>query len=230
MTPDDGSDQHPSDPESWNLYSYVRNNPMSDTDPTGRCTYSNGKYVPDEISNCSEVEDKTQPPTITVTAKPPSTLETWVDNTMWFANYALEQTAGNWLGSLMTANSTKDPLVFGVAVIGLINIFGEAGEAENTVEAVVKSGEGAHNAQISVAERALAKKLGHAAAEGTTSAFQGVQKGSAAAVVRDIMSNPARVVRGAVTTDVYNAAGQGVRFENGTGRFVTFLEASKATR
>lgn len=90
--------------------------------------------------------------------------------------------------------------------------------------------ESAHNAQISVAERALAKKLGHAAAEGSTSAFQGVQKGSAAAVVRDIMSNPARVARGAVTTDVYNAAGQGVRFENATGRFITFVEASKATR
>jgi hypothetical protein len=32
------------------------------------------------------------------------------------------------------------------------------------------------------------------------------------------------------TTDVYNTAGQGVRFENGTGKFIAFLEASKATR
>jgi RHS repeat-associated protein len=142
ITPDDGSDQHPSDPESWNLYSYVRNNPLSDTDPTGRCMYSNGKYTPDDVSNCSEVEDKTQPPTITVTAKPPSTFETWADNTTWFANYALDQTVGNWLGSLMTANRTRDPLVFGVAVIGLINIFGEGGEAENTIKAVVESAEG----------------------------------------------------------------------------------------
>jgi hypothetical protein len=87
-----------------------------------------------------------------------------------------------------------------------------------------------HNAQITVAERALAKKLGHAAAKGYPSAFRGVQKGGAAAVVRDIMSNPARVVRGARTTDVYNAAGQGVRFENGTGKFIGLLEASRATR
>jgi hypothetical protein len=74
------------------------------------------------------------------------------------------------------------------------------------------------------------KKLGHATSQGFTSAFQGVEKGSAAAAVRDIMSNPARVVRGGMKTDVYNAAGQGVRFENGTGKFITFLEASQATR
>jgi RHS repeat-associated protein len=35
MSPDDGSDQSPGDPQSWNLYSYVRNNPLSNTDPDG---------------------------------------------------------------------------------------------------------------------------------------------------------------------------------------------------
>lgn len=34
-TPDDGSDQSPIDPQSWNLYGYVRNNPTSNTDPDG---------------------------------------------------------------------------------------------------------------------------------------------------------------------------------------------------
>jgi RHS repeat-associated protein len=35
MSPDDGSDQDSADPQSWNLYSYVRNNPLTNTDPDG---------------------------------------------------------------------------------------------------------------------------------------------------------------------------------------------------
>lgn len=35
MSPDDGSDQDPGDPESWILYSYVQNNPLTNTDPDG---------------------------------------------------------------------------------------------------------------------------------------------------------------------------------------------------
>jgi RHS repeat-associated protein len=35
MSPDLPVDQHPADPQSWNLYSYVRNNPLSLTDATG---------------------------------------------------------------------------------------------------------------------------------------------------------------------------------------------------
>jgi RHS repeat-associated protein len=35
MSPDDDSDQIPGDPQSWDLYSYVRNNPLVNTDPDG---------------------------------------------------------------------------------------------------------------------------------------------------------------------------------------------------
>jgi|SRR5579872_1813447 len=38
MSPDDGTDQHPDNPQSWNLYTYGRNNPLVFTDPTGHST------------------------------------------------------------------------------------------------------------------------------------------------------------------------------------------------
>ncbi len=33
LSPDNGTDQHPEDPQSWNLYAYARNNPVVLVDP-----------------------------------------------------------------------------------------------------------------------------------------------------------------------------------------------------
>jgi RHS repeat-associated protein len=52
------NDQNPSDPQSWNLYSYVRNNPLKFTDPTGQdCVYTSGASdgtVGLQRGNCTE--------------------------------------------------------------------------------------------------------------------------------------------------------------------------------
>ena len=47
------ADQHPEDPQSWNMYGYVRNNPIKNTDPDGRdcqsgaaaCAGTVGNYI-----------------------------------------------------------------------------------------------------------------------------------------------------------------------------------------
>jgi len=43
LAPDNGSDQHSGDPQSWNLYSYVRNNPLVRTDPNGQDCMQEGE-------------------------------------------------------------------------------------------------------------------------------------------------------------------------------------------
>lgn len=41
-SPDSGVDQHPEDPQSWNLYTYARNNPLLYVDPTGQYVCGSG--------------------------------------------------------------------------------------------------------------------------------------------------------------------------------------------
>ncbi len=40
LSVDPGKDWDPHKPQSWNMYAYVRNNPINSVDPTGRCTDS----------------------------------------------------------------------------------------------------------------------------------------------------------------------------------------------
>ena len=71
-SPDDPLvDQDPADPQSWNLYGYVRNNPLRFIDPTGRTCRHAGKLMYDDNDGqgCSKVDaaDKELKPSMTVT-------------------------------------------------------------------------------------------------------------------------------------------------------------------
>jgi RHS repeat-associated protein len=52
-SPDSGVDQHPINPQTWNLYSYVRNNPLILVDPDGN--YACGKDVSKE--DCEKFDE-----------------------------------------------------------------------------------------------------------------------------------------------------------------------------
>ncbi len=57
-SPDDFfNDSHPADPQSWNLYTYVRNNPLKYVDPTGR-----------NATVTVEIDEKNKRGKITITA------------------------------------------------------------------------------------------------------------------------------------------------------------------
>jgi hypothetical protein len=58
MSPDAPVDQHPADPQSWNLYSYVRNNPLILTDPTG--DYACGQMTGAQCAAFDKMLDDTQ--------------------------------------------------------------------------------------------------------------------------------------------------------------------------
>jgi RHS repeat-associated protein len=58
MSPDAPVDQHPDDPQSWNLYSYVRNNPLSLTDPTG--DYACGQMTDDQCTGFGKMLTQAQ--------------------------------------------------------------------------------------------------------------------------------------------------------------------------
>ncbi|MGH9849001.1 MAG: hypothetical protein ACREBD_04010 [Blastocatellia bacterium] len=63
------ADQFEGDPQSWNLYAFVRNNPCANTDPSGRntCYYSNGSLIGCQGDPKIKVDTKAE--TLTLTQK-----------------------------------------------------------------------------------------------------------------------------------------------------------------
>jgi RHS repeat-associated protein len=99
--------------------------------------------------------------------------------------------------------------------------------SQSTIDEGIASVASPFNKSISVGQRALEKKLGQGA-----SAFRGIQPTTenAEAIVLSILRSPTRTVSGSETYDVYNAAGQGARFNISDNSFVGFLDASIASR
>jgi hypothetical protein len=236
MTPDEPLlDQEPQDPQSWNLYSYARNNPAINLDLDGRKCGKDDNGMPYDDGTgggCStagvDANGNSTPYTVTVGLTDDQRIDL-----LFSMTYDAATNRQFYLDAGTDAILTYDGLKAAAEVPDLIEAgwaFLSKGQFDDAViNAVVQSSERADSPQISAGARAIAKKLGHASREGVTSAFDGTAatQQNARTLIRDIMSKPARVVRLAKYTDVYNAAGQGVRFENGSNRFVGFMEGAK---
>jgi RHS repeat-associated protein len=81
MRPDDPNvDQDPADPQSWNLYSYVRNNPLNSVDPDGNTCEKdkNGNFSGDTCNQ--DTHTGSTPDKIQVKAQPGSQISSFFLN------------------------------------------------------------------------------------------------------------------------------------------------------
>ncbi len=134
ITPDDGSDQDAADPQRWNLYSYVRNNPASNVDPDGHtCVTTDNGTMADNMDGkgCAQLNDADQ---VVHVSAGLSTADLVGDS-------IVDQSAGRWFvgfGNLMLngkASGLRD-MAAGMAV-GALAIAGagegKAGEEPTTI-------------------------------------------------------------------------------------------------
>ncbi len=235
MSPDDsfiGWDQY--DPQTLNIYSYTRNNPLNMLDDDG--------HDPNYAGNCDSLwcllselwhalsggDGSHEDVTTHIISDNPD-FSNPANNRMLSQQIPGQNNLS--LGNLSTGGrrtmvdafkSTSDTEIS----IASLFIF-----PEGDIEEILIDTERAASPQISVGARAIAKKLGHALSEGYKSAFDGIPATQAGfeEAVREILTHPSSVRNLGKYTEVYDAAGRGVRLEKGTNKYITLVEGSKAT-
>jgi RHS repeat-associated protein len=141
MSPDDPfADQHTGDPQSWNLYSYVRNNTLNSTDPDGqKCKGdNNGNYNGD---TCGQDTGTGNLPQIArVNAKAPPALVVFAVNLFNAVDNVANDYFSFFLGGYRPSYMQNTPIGNGFAaklgaIIGVVGtvFIGPAGEAEEGI-------------------------------------------------------------------------------------------------
>jgi RHS repeat-associated protein len=175
-------DRSIADPQSWNRYSYTKNNPLRYVDPDGRIwetlwDVGNVVYSGYKCLTGSGCGDLAWDAAATMVPFVPA----GASRVFGGADDALEVARGAKLLSTISAS---------------------------TIDVAVATGAEAAGRQGTVAFRALASHIdrGDSAFRGVAKTPE-----SALGLIRSILSDPSRVAAGQQTVDVYNAAGQGVK-------------------
>ncbi len=101
MSPDEPLiDQEAENPQSWNLYAYVLNNPLNNTDPTGNaCVQQSDGTFKDDNSGGQSCADSTKPQQVKVSGSPGFSFWDGFSFAVWLARTT--QSNGNKLANLL---------------------------------------------------------------------------------------------------------------------------------
>jgi RHS repeat-associated protein len=199
------------DPQQWNRYAYVRNNPLRYVDPDGRAIETLWDAFNIGLGFSSLVDNLRQgnlgSATLDAAGLTVDTLAAAVPFVPGGAGSALRaarlaERAGDVAGLLPAVSATR-------------------------IERVLASAAETGGKQGSNAYRALASHIDRG-----QQVYQGVEKSErgAARLIESILKEQKRVVVGRKTMDVYDNAGRGVRLRTDSGEFMGFLDATIAGR
>jgi len=233
-------DQDLADPQSWNLYSYGRNNPLTNTDPTGQaCVYGGAGDLNDQNNytndnsggqSCAEAFGSSTPASTTTSASVPYQFgeQAFVGfyNLVFNGQLSGVSDLAQGLVTLHPSNLPFTLLGHSGSLLAAINIKGKS--VQDLLQTANKSGRGGALTRVG---HSLQKHSGRVGSQynpvtGPESAWN--QAGEE--LLNKILNDPQKIVvdnyspRAGNVVDVIASDGKAARFSADMERFIGFIE------